>query len=255
MYIEQVITACDSLYPNPYTKQEKYFWCDELSEMLSIKLNTVYETKELEGAGGKYLLPEGVTASMIDTLTCGGVALKKREFGKYGIECTNKELCIPKDRYDRVYVTYIKPYDKIRDIEISEDIVFGADYFLTSEDRFLPGDTLKITVGNDVYDNVFVLGVEAVDENKIKVITSSEFLEQTKNAYIVRLVMEETVCPPPYDNMYIDYLLGKIAYYQNDFDACNHHMALYNSKLIDYRNWVKSHPVSDYRETKLRNWW
>ena len=256
MYIEQVITACDTFYPNPYTKQEKYFWCDELSELLTIKFNTVYEREELSGTGGIYLLPEGVTASMIESVICGGKTLRKCEFVNNGIECSNKELYIPKNKFDRVYVIYIKPYEKIRDVEFTDTLEFGADYFITNENNLRAGDGLSITIGDTTYDNVFVLGQEFSEDGKIKVlITGAEFEAGEKEASVRRHVMEETVCPPPYDSMYIDYVLGKICYYQNDFDACNHHMSLYNSKLLDYRNWVKSHPVSDYRVTNLKNWW
>lgn len=261
MYIEQVITACDTLYPNPYTESEKYFWCDELSELLKIKYNTEYIKSELFEADGKYLLPEGVCSSMLDSIICGDRVLKKQDFREFGILCSDNsgqgEIILPESQsFKRVYAIYIEPYEKIRNITFSGKLSFGSDYFLIDENLFRPGDTLKITIGEDIFDNVFVLDFLTDDSGKIKIITAgAEFKEQETDCVIQRKVMEKTVCPPPYDNMYIDYLMGKICYYQNDFSACNNHMSLFNVKLADYDKWLKSHPIVDYSQSKIKNWW
>lgn len=262
MYIEQVINACDTFYPNPYTISEKYFWCDELSKLLKIKYNTEYIKSELFEADGKYLLPEGISSSMLDKIICGDRVLKKQDFREFGILCSDKqgrgEIILPENQsYKRVYAIYIEPYENIRNISFSGVVTFGKDYFLIDENLFRPGDILKITIGEDVLEDVFVLDfLTDTDTAKIKVITGGkEFEEGDVNCTIERKVMEETVCPPPHDSMYIDYILGKICYYQNDFPACNNHMSLFNSKLADYEKWIKSHPIVDYSVSKIRNWW
>ncbi len=261
MHIKQVISACDTFYPNPYTTDEKYFWCDELSSLLKLKYNTEYVKSELKEADGKYLLPEGVFSSMLDKIICGDRVLKKQDFRKFGILCTDYsdggEIILPQPAsFKRVYAIYLEPYEKIRNISFEGNLVFGEDYFLTDKNLFRQGDILKITIGEDVFEDVFVLDcLEEADGRIAVIIKGAEFTEGDAECKIEREVMEETICPPPYDSMYIDYVLGKICYYQNDFASCNNHMSLFNSKLADYEKWLKSHPITDYTETKLRNWW
>lgn len=262
MYIEQVITACDTFYPNPYTVSEKYFWCDELSELLKIKYNTEYIKSELFLADGKYLLPEGVSSSMLDAIICGEKFLKKQDFREFGILCSDNfgrgEITLPENQsYKRVYAIFIEPYEKIRDITFSGKVIFGTDYFLIDKNLFRAGDIINIKIGEDVFNDVFVLDcVTDEDSGKIRVVTAgTEFPKQETECEIARKIMEKTVCPPPYDSMYIDYVLGKICYYQNDFPACNNHMSLFNSKLADYEKWLKSHPIVDYSVSKIKNWW
>ena len=64
---------------------------------------------------------------------------------------------------------------------------------------------------------------------------------------------DETLCGPPYDSMYIDYVLAKICLYQRDFDTYNQFMASFNSKLDAYKRWYMSGPPR--RADKLKNWW
>lgn len=262
MYIEQVINACDTFYPNPYTKEEKYFWCDELSGMLNVKYNTQYVKSELFEADGRYLLPEGVSASMLDKIICGSEILKKQDFRELGVLCADTdsgcELSIPHQKsFKRLYAIYIKPYEKIRCIDFEGSIEFGEDFFLIDENILRVGDILKITVGEDVFDDVFVLSLSNDSESgKIRAEVSGALFETgVKNCRIERKVMEKTIAPPPYDSMYIDYVLSKICYFQNDFAACNNHMLLFNSKLADYDKWLKSHPIVDCSVSKIRNWW
>ncbi len=262
MYIEQVINACDTFYPNPYTKEEKYFWCDELSELLTLKFNTQYVKSELFEADGKYLLPEGVSASMLDKIICGNQILKKQDFREFGILCADTkrgcEISIPDQKsFKRVYAIYIKPYEKIRSIEFEGVLEFGENYFLIGDNILRVGDILKITVGENTFEDVFVLSLSEDDESgMIKAgVAGAVFETGEKACRIERKVMEKTIAPPPYDGMYIDFVLGRICYFQNDFNTCNNHMMLFNSKLADYDKWLKSHPIVDYSVSKIRNWW
>lgn len=262
MYIEQVIEACDTLYPNPYTLEEKYFWCDELSELLTVRYNTQYVKSELTECGGRYLLPPGVTSSMLDSVICGNDVLKKQDFRTFGILCCDRdgrgEIVLPDNKlFSRVYAIYILPYEKIRNIDCELSVSFLEGAFVTDENIFRQGDVLDIKTEEKTFENVYVLDVEVLPESgKIKVFISSGDIPQgDMTVNIKRHVTEQTVCPPPYDSMYIDYVLGKICYYQNDFAACNNHMTLYNSKLSDYEKWLKSHPIVDFIKTKFKNWW
>ena len=69
-------------------------------------------------------------------------------------------------------------------------------------------------------------------------------------------ISEETIAPPPYDRMYIDFVLAKICYYQRDYDAYNQHIISFNSKLEDFARWYieRNMPVRT-TDNAVRNWW
>ena len=64
---------------------------------------------------------------------------------------------------------------------------------------------------------------------------------------------DETLCNTPYDVMYIDYVLAKIALYQRDFNAYNQHISLFNTRLDAYKRWRMSNPP--HKSEALKNWW
>ena len=66
----------------------------------------------------------------------------------------------------------------------------------------------------------------------------------------------ETVVPPPYDAMYVDYVLAKCCYYQRDYETYNQHIVLFDSRLDDFSKWYieRNMPVRD-TENKLKGWW
>lgn len=260
LYIEEVINSCDALYPNPYTEAEKYFWCDELSFLLAVKFNIQYEKTELIEENGKFILPEGVTSSLLETLICGNVEIKKPDFYKWGIICRDVggrcEIELAQNKsFKRIYAVYIIPYEKIRNIVFEGEAEFGENTFKIAKSLFRPGDELEITVNDTVYKNIFVIENEQSDGESLVLIKGGLIPDGICNCKICRKITEQTMCQPPFDSMYIDYVLGKICYYQNDFAACNNHMSMFNSKLADYSMWLKSHPVAGYKKTKLENWW
>lgn len=211
MYIEEVLKACDTLYPNSYTSEEKYFWCDELSYMLALKYNIAYEKKELT-------IPEN-------------------------------------NGFKRIYAVFAVPHKKIRNAVFEGIAEFGDGFFKIGENIFCAGDTLEITADGQKYDNITVLGVREEDGEFVFSVKAGVLPEGKHDSVIRRRITEQTVCIPPYDSMYIDYVLGRICYYQNDFAACNNHMTAFNSKLDDYERWLKKNPVTGYEKSRFKNWW
>lgn len=258
MYIEEVLKACDTLYPNSYTSEEKYFWCDELSYMLALKYNIAYEKKELFEKDGSFALPEGVTASLIKKLIYGGEEITDIE--KHGIICRDRdgraELTMPENNgFKRIYAVFAVPHKKIRNAVFEGIAEFGDGFFKIGENIFCAGDTLEITADGQKYDNITVLGVREEDGEFVFSVKAGVLPEGKHDSVIRRRITEQTVCIPPYDSMYIDYVLGRICYYQNDFAACNNHMTAFNSKLDDYERWLKKNPVTGYEKSRFKNWW
>ncbi len=260
MYIEQVIAICDSLYPNPYSKHEKLHWCNELSKVLFLRYNMQRTTSELSGSDGIFALPENVYASYVEEIIFNNTSFKKHEFAKNGIMISNHDrgctVTLPKNaEFQRVYAVHLTPYDDIRSYTFADSITVSENVFFTKSKIIRKGDTLKITVDGTEYDDIFVFNCTPVQDGYNVSFSGNSLPEGTNTSEITRKITEQTICPPPYDSMYTDYLLGKICYYQNDFDSCNRHMALYNSKLSDYEGWLKSHPITSSENKKLVNWW
>ena len=56
----------------------------------------------------------------------------------------------------------------------------------------------------------------------------------------MKKLCDELECCAPYDYMYVDYLIGKMCFYQNDYESCNQHMAQYNNKIALYQRFIKA---------------
>lgn len=56
----------------------------------------------------------------------------------------------------------------------------------------------------------------------------------------------ETVCPAPWDAMYVDYVCAQMAYHQNDLSDYEKYIHTYNVRFESYKKWFLSNsPISD----------
>ena len=98
------------------------------------------------------------------------------------------------------------------------------------------GDRVRITCGTDVVERY----VMEVHNDRYVFMQNEDFPWQGQQELkLEEILTVETPMLPPHDSMYIDYLLGKIAFYQNDLEEYNKHMSEYNAKLEDYAKWYK----------------
>lgn len=261
MFIEEVIHDCDALYPNQYTKSEKYRWCDELGAMLKAEYNKEYETVTLSAENGELLLPPWLGFDMIDRIIVSGREIEKQDFRNYNIfyvptypegRIVFKENM--KNTRD-VTIIYLAPYDKIRDITIKNiNIKTGAGYFIIPDNSFIPNDILTISDGDSIYEDVCVFDKECIEDGVKYTVSIGALPEDEFIGSIERTVTERTPVQPPYDSMYIDYLNAKICYYQRDFDSYNQHIALFNARLNSYEKYLKQRSPLN-KGAKLINWW
>lgn len=63
---------------------------------------------------------------------------------------------------------------------------------------------------------------------------------------------ENSLIPPPYEDMYIYYILAKIAYYQRDFEAYSIHIENYSNR----RNGYMAYYIRTYGcdTARFKNW-
>lgn len=266
MYINEAVRSCDELYPNQYTLTEKYRWCDEFSAMLACEVCPVYRTRTLETEDGSFLLPEDLSFEQIERIRSGSREMEKRDFRSYGIsylpQYPQGRVLFPEKfkKSRRIEVIYQKAADPIRDIDLKgvSMLMIASDVLELVDCPFLPGDMIRITVAGQICDNVAVIEVSpGTTSRKSRVqVVSPKALPGSglHSADIFRYVTEKTLCAAPYDRMYIDYLCGKVCFYQRDFEAYNQHMAIVNSRLTAYERYLKKNAPLD-GSGQLKNWW
>ncbi len=292
MYINEVVRRVRNYYPNEYDLSEHYNWCDEVSAMLLIEDRCSYKSIILPVENnGTFLLPEDVNIEYIENVTAGRVTYKKEDARTMGAERlyvkgARRALCLPVSGVvpPSVRVDYLVPYTPIRLPKYIGTVEFFDDGsgICLPRCEFITGDTINIDVKDELdrihsYNEIPLMNVYLTDDSfEYCCITADGMLSDVlsdaangviptadnptydnsvfiKNTTITRCVTDKTVCDPPFDTMYIDYLLAKVNLYQRDISAYNQHMTAFNSRLAAYKKWLISRMPKD--DGKLNNWW
>ncbi len=245
MTIEKVINRADAFYPNHFTLDEKLDWCYELSCMLRSQVKKIY--KSISSTSNECVLPDDISLEDVVVLQCNKVPYEKIDITDTEIIKTPGVLKLSTKSKDGVRVTYLSrplPYNKFifeGEITCDNNIIVlpeGGRINLLE-----PGDTLILFFD----DTTLFKMINEIDTDS-NTITLSEPIpdkEGQQNVIIKRMVDDSTECGAPFDTMYVDWLLGKFAFYQNDFEAYNQHMALFNSKLDNYeKTYKQTNPLS-----------
>lgn len=241
MLITEVLQKTDSLYPNHYSREQKLDWCYEVTAAIAETVNKVYDVYTMLGGQEDYFLPPNILMEDIRHIYVDG-----RKYTKVD----NRSFCemIPKNAKE-IRIVYKRRWLPYREIVLEDTYTFGTDRILVPEHDFIIGDNLNVTIDGQTI-NCNVLDLEGDD-----VITKDDtFTAGEKRAKIELVLLDETIPPPPYDSMYIDYVIGKIAYYQNDMDEYNKQMTAYNDKLYDYSLWYKQTNPIDQSLRFVNKW-
>ena len=251
MYINEVIRRVRSYAPSEYSLNELYTWCNEVSAMLTAEDRTVYrEIRPPIASDGTILLPEGVRMEQVTHIYLGRRELPRRLYA------------IPQEAgrvpSGDVTVIYEEPYRPIRMPRYQGVAETDGDRLYINDCEFISGDILSLTAGEETTDGIPLLSVE-YDPDNIRgyILTVAEGtlpqLGSGANATITREVTDRTVCDAPYDGMYIDYLLAKIAQYQRDTAAYNTSIAAFGRSLGEYKKWLTAH--MPHEKHRLKNYW
>lgn len=253
MYINDVIRLVRNYNPSEYGVSEMYQWCNEVSAMLAVETRTTYrEIRPPIASDGSVLLPEGVAYENIVHVYADGHGVPKSLYRLQGRRCYIEGDEHPTD----VVIVYEEPYYPIRMPKYIGDMtVSGSTIKITGCD-FIVGDLLNITVGTTVLTDIPLMAIEGDPNDLTKYIltlTDTTGLSTTDAAVITRTVTEKTVCDAPFDTMYVDYLMAKIALYQKDTTSYNTYISQFNTKLVQYKEWLAARmPTEPY---KFRNYW
>lgn len=226
MKITDVIAQADAFYPNSYTREEKLNWCYELTCTVQEKIKKLYGALTYDNEeGGEIPLPPSVTVEDIEAVYVNGQKQEKTD------ERSFPDICAQPGKVKIVYKVRLEPYHE----NVFEGTFAVSGNRITARDAWFDvGDLVRITHGSDTEER-YVMEVDGDDY-----IFTDPFSYQGNVALKLEEVLTaQTPMLPPYDSMYIDYILGKIAYYQNDMDSYNKHMSEYNVKLSDYEKYYK----------------
>ena len=267
MLINEVISRVRRYYPSEYTPGEMYTWCDEVSSQLLINERYMYKEEKLPiAADGCILLPENVGIENVENIICNGAVLKKTAFQDVLVQHGRPAVKLPANG-GTATVVYLLPYQPIRLSKYNGRTKLDKEKHIIKiySGCFLPGDILRIKMNNEYLQNIPLFSVDwgkwddtedsvecyilDVAEGSLDSAAASEYAE----AEITRSVTEATVCDAPFDNMYVDYCLAKIAEYQRDWSAYAQYSQLYQARYESYRKWINERMPKESKE--LIGWW
>ncbi len=230
MEILRAIEQADALCPNPYTLDEKILWCDEVSSEIRRHILKEYNILETTSESGTNItLPPGVSPELIEKVIIDNRTYEKQDFRSID----------PKNLYsgggNKVKIIYVDLPRPTRIVEIKGEFKTGENYINIDNPPFELGDKLQITPLEalsdepDFNNSVYAYAMEVTED---KIILDNDVLEPRTSSYLSvnRVINDITLIDDaPYDRMYIEYILSKIALYQHDYTSYNAHMTQYNS--------------------------
>ncbi len=233
MEILRAIERADALCPNPYTLEEKLSWCDEVSAELRRNIIKVYDVIETEiNSVGEVILPDDIPFERIELAFLGNCRIEKQDFRSFISGYTQKASVSGKVQPLRL--VYLTIPEAIRFPDIRGEFNTGDNTIEIEGHPFAEGDKLEILVLQELDEAPKWETAETAYVMEAKpdmIILDRDALEaQTDAKLAIRRVIEDftEIDEAPYDRMYIEYILAKIALYQHDYTSYNAHMTQYN---------------------------
>lgn len=229
MNLGEVIKKADTLYPNRYSINEKLDWCYEVSTHIRTSLDKQYINVYSHSSRLRFTV-DTIGYKHIEALYCGDVKVPKSDIRSWYEEYTKLPKSIEGDikvvylsrplRYN--YETYLG-YATCKDgsIRLVENVYFRTGDTISIK---YDGKSIECVITGGSQHNYTVKGLYDTYEGELEIKT---------------VLNNQLECDAPYDNLYLDFLLGKICYYQSDYDGYNQHMTQYNNKLTLYEKWLK----------------
>lgn len=249
MELIRVIDTVDSLYPNPFTLEEKIRWCDEVSAGIRRQAKKIYDTISINiGRVRRLELPDDIAFEDVEVAYLNGKVIDKMDFRSILTDDTASEISHPA-KLEIVYLTKPMP---VRIVSIKGAFDVSENFIKIDSPDLYPGDLIEWVelseadgepdwsrasscyILDRVYDGLVV-------EDNI-------FSPQTAMPLAIRRVIDDVteIDELPYDNLYVEYILAKMAFYQQDYTAYNAHIDQYNILWDNLRRDYKSRaPLSD----------
>ncbi len=260
MKIMKAIALADGFCPNPYTLEEKLGWCNEVSSSLRRSVKKVYDTIECSASTAEGLfLPDDIAFEDVENVFLDGKPLGKVDFRTFAYLPQKRSLNMNLNKPVKLTVVYLTKAKPIRDIEISGEFDLSENRASIQAHPFIPGDEIEYVILEDSddepdWENANRFYVMEADDNGVTS-TDDAFEPQTGAIMVMRRIIdEETEVPAPYDNMYVEYILAKMALYQHDYSGYSAHTAQYNNLFEECRReYAQRRPLNGVQV--FRNFW
>lgn len=245
MEILRAIERADALCPNPYTLEEKLSWCDEVTAEIRRNIIKIYDMIETEiGGAGELLLPEDIPFERIELAFVGDRRLEKQDFRSFvsGFSMSNSGFGAAR----KIKVVFLTMPEPIRTTEIYGEFNTGDSIIEIETAPFTEGDRIEIVHLSDLETEPDWSSAElayVIEVQPDKIILDHDAVPAQTGAYLaIRRVVDEVtaVDEAPYDGMYIEYILAKMALYQHDYVGYNAHMTQYNTLYETLRREYKT---------------
>lgn len=241
MKITEVLNRVKKLYPNTFTDEEMLNWCYAVTCTIRERYRDIYERATFKG-GGDIALSPLVLFEDIERVYINGKEIEKTDETSF---VYSLEELSDKDIVEIVYRVRAEPYGET---ELEGYTISGSNLVFQGEAPIYvyPSDKLRFTYTNGTETVFYVL------DKTGNVITLNGSPESNLSK-ITTVMEDETEVPPPFDDMYIQFVLAKIGFYQNDVDMYNKHISIYNSLINDYGVWYKR--TAPIKSTQFKNMW
>lgn len=244
MEVMRAIESADALCPNHYTIEEKLMWCDEVTAEIRRSVIKVYDMIQTEiDNHGELLLPDDFPFERIETVYVGNQRMDKQDFRSFINEA---ESGISYSQPKKIKIVYLKLPEKIRYSDIRGEFNTGGDTIEIELAPFREGDKIEIAALDDLkgepdWDSAESAYVVEVQLDKI-ILDSDAAPPQTAAKLAIRRIIDDLteIDEAPYDGMYIEYILAKMAMYQHDYVGYNAHMTQYNCLFENMRREYKT---------------
>lgn len=260
MQIMTAIREADALCPNPYSLSEKLRWCDEVSAAVRREIIKIYNviTATWDGCGS-LILPPGIMFEDIEALYIGNRLVEKSDFRTIAKDFSPFSESVFSHPAEVRAVCLTRP-SPIRETEIKGTFDTNEDFIAVESPPFIEGDTISfvcLSNADDEPDWSSAAEAQVVGTSPEGIFLDEGSIEAQSSVLMVikREISDYTeVDEAPYDGMYIEYILAKMALYQHDYTGYGAHMAQYNSLFDsmkrDYKTRMPLNGISNFK-----NYW
>ncbi|MBE5039886.1 hypothetical protein [Ructibacterium gallinarum] len=255
MELRKVMEVADALCPNPYTMEEKLRWCDEVSAGIRREIKKIYDTIETTVTQpGELTLPEDISFEDIEVAYLDGKPMDKVDFRSFA----QGELWKQQQTPVHLKLVFLTRHQPVRCIKLTGTFDVGENFIKMDQPPFYPGDCIEWVEMEDL-----AAEPDWTQANRCYVIDlvydglmveDGAFSPQTGAKLAMRRVIDDLteIDELPYDNMYVEYLLAKMALYQHDYTGYSAHMTQYNTLYEglrrDYKNRSPLNEVSRFHK-------
>lgn len=217
MTIKSLIELINAIAPNSCPDTQMLYWYNQCESIIKTKAKPIFKYIETIIAGGVVKLPDGYDSEDIEAVYMNGKLTDKLDFRSGFVK---KEM-----RKSKIGIVLREHHKEIIEKVYEGDIFFDGEKLTMPGHSFCEGE--KIAIESSLFKgNVTILKVcgDELFVNKLFDINDCD-------GKATLLMDIDVLLKPPYDKLYVDYILAQIDYYNKDYEGYNNNSYLFNELL------------------------